>query len=479
MNYWLSDPGFLYVADELAKDRVVFLTGAGISYSLPGQSGSRLPSWRDLMLRLQHDAQRRSSLSAVDLADLHTLLDNDRAPPTSAHFLEAASILAKAVGNDFADIIARETLTKTDVTTATHLAISRCQPRAIITYNYDEGHEAAIKKTALPGDSLWEIILAADPDVAHSEKQIRVTLTPNGMRRKLIKAHGSVREPKSLVLTRESYREVLARRPAYRALLTHLFVNYTVVAVGFGMDDPDFQDSLDMLERDVGGHLGRHVFLTAAPRPPSDGDQAARAAYHTQSADQERRDVLMRRRYGFEPLRCLDYEDVGKILTDLQSSAGPELRAIVEASIDPAIDARGAAHATLSRLSESGALRAIDLIEKRLTSETDDWRAAEWCYSLGRIRPKQPRAKQILQGVIRDRRGVRSLANAVIALVEYADRNDIAWLRSELDAWRASPHPDEGGALDPNQRVRAYFEYAIQKTTAKYAAWNDPAPPTT
>lgn len=455
---WRSDPCFEHVSDELANDRVVFLTGAGISLDLSDDKGRKLPTWGELLQRLQADAASTGVLTARDQADLDCLLEGSPSP-TSAHFLEAATILSAAIGSDFPDRVSDATRSPGHATTDLHRVIHHCNPRAIVTFNYDEGHEAAAKEIE-PMLPAWDLILPADPDLDRSETRIRRALAPDGLRRQLVKAHGSVTEPRSLVLTRESYREVLVRRPAYRALLSHIFVNYTVVAVGFGLDDPDFQMTLDALEREVGGSLRKHVYIT---RRPSSADVV-----------KSRQEVIMRRRFGFEPLFCSSWSELPEMLRDLTIYAGPKLRATVDASVNPSNAKRGEAHSIMARFSASGSARAVELVNQRLSTETDDWRRAEWCYSLGRINPKLPMAKSLLRTCIEERRGIRSMATAVVGFIEHANASDIPWLRAQLALWQSDPHPNAGSPSDPDNRVKVYLEYAIQKTTAKHAAWNGP-----
>ncbi len=465
MTYWRTDPTFEFLSDELAKDRVVFLTGAGISINLKTADGNRLPSWLNLLRNLRSELDSKGQLGREDLDDLNTLLEGEPAPDSS-HFLEAATILANAQGAGFEALVADQTRSGQDATSETHVEIQACAPRAVVTFNYDLGHEAAHKRAAADGED-WTTILAADPDVAGSEAKIRQALKPEGMRRVLVKAHGSVDVPPSLVLTGASYREVLARRPAYRALLNHIMLNFTVVAIGFGMDDPDFQSTLDMIERDIGSSLRKHVYFTlqteATPTDPNEGAKV-RAAL--------RKEIIRKRRFGFVPLKCRNWSDLPLILKDLQTHPGPELlELLVAATADP-IQERSNAHLEMSRLSRSGASRLIGLIEAQLNTTIDDRTRAEYCYSLGRIRPKDQRAKRALKRCIQERHGVKSTANAVIGFIEYADEGDIEWLKEQLEAWEASPPRAAGGKLDPSNRVPVYLKYAIQKTTAKHAPWN-------
>jgi hypothetical protein len=119
-RYWRSQPAFGHLGDELAQDRVVFFTGAGISRELQTHDKGRpLPSWLELLRRLAADAD----VSADDRRDLECLLDDELESPESAHFLEAASILSKAIGTRFQATIAAETREIATSTSLTHRQI--------------------------------------------------------------------------------------------------------------------------------------------------------------------------------------------------------------------------------------------------------------------------------------------------------------------------------------------------------------------
>jgi hypothetical protein len=70
------------------------------------------------------------------------------------------------------------------------------------------------------------------------EKKIRDVLAAGALSNVLIKGHGTQENDESLVLTRESYRELLERNPAYRMLLSQIFLDFTLAVVGLAWTTP-------------------------------------------------------------------------------------------------------------------------------------------------------------------------------------------------------------------------------------------------
>lgn len=44
-----------------------------------------------------------------------------------------------------------------------------------------------------------------------------------------------------MIITRESYRDLIVRYPHYKAFSLQIFMNYLLLIVGFGMSGPDFE----------------------------------------------------------------------------------------------------------------------------------------------------------------------------------------------------------------------------------------------
>src|SRR5205809_4931657 len=84
----------------------------------------------------------------------------------------------------------------------------------------------------------------------------------------LVKAHGSIGvndgRDYSVVLTAESYRDLFVKQPAYRAFLQHVFTNFNMLIVGFGMADPDFDLLLHDVLSQFGSPLQNHVLIRSA-----------------------------------------------------------------------------------------------------------------------------------------------------------------------------------------------------------------------
>src|SRR5262249_41075233 len=144
------------------------------------------------------------------------------------HLIMAASILRSANPREF-DRAFRQAITeKPGSYGETHAALLATQPRGIVTFNYDQAHEAAAKKD--PTLSHFRRILPTD------EGEIVRVLSQRFAEPFLLKAHGSLGVRHELVLTQESYREILAKSPAYRAFFQSLLTNFHFLVVGFGLD---------------------------------------------------------------------------------------------------------------------------------------------------------------------------------------------------------------------------------------------------
>lgn len=70
----------------------------------------------------------------------------------------------------------------------------------------------------------------------------------------LVKMHGSVEQPASLVLTEEDYVRFFARLPALSTMLSGFFATRTLLFVGYSLADPNFR----RLYLEVVGWLGEH-----------------------------------------------------------------------------------------------------------------------------------------------------------------------------------------------------------------------------
>jgi hypothetical protein len=213
------------------------------------------------------------------------------------------------------------------------------------------------------------------------ERKLRAVIAEDFRSRFLLKAHGCISRPKTIVLDRASYREVMARQLGYRAFAHHVLARFSAVIVGFGLNDPDFGDLLQSFEANFGGGVGEHVYIWK----------------RGQREDEEARALVLRRRYGLVCIFVDSFDDVRTVISDARTHMGAQLRNTISATLKRSADVgefrqlRRRAHIELGRLSPAGAGVAAAALIAAVTDATNPVLVrAEAAYSLGKIRPTPP-----------------------------------------------------------------------------------------
>jgi len=211
-SYWEGfDTEQLKLADDLGrkaahKELSLFL-GSGVSVPLG------LPDWRGLLSEVGGEQLEQFS-------------------PAQAP--EIAQRIARNLGGvEFYQKVAAR-LTTTGVAPA-HLPLAGLGVRQAVTTNYDTAYEAALA-TRLGADGFQVLTreLAAQPKPW------------------LLKIHGDVADPKTIVITSDDYTVLKEQRGALHAVVEALLMTSHLLFVGYSMGDPDFVESANRV-RDVRG----------------------------------------------------------------------------------------------------------------------------------------------------------------------------------------------------------------------------------
>ncbi len=458
MTDYHSDLAFLRLCDLVASDRLVCVTGAGISTGLQRDDDQPLPSWWTLL-----DELRTELAPQIDAAghrtDIEELLDGDpatcRAPATGRELILAASLIRAADPATF-DLRFRDLVRpKADTTTDSHLELARLRPRGILTFNYDPAHEVADQQ-ARESPAPARAVL-----VPEQEDELRSHLAANLATPFLLKAHGDLEAGTDapLTLTADDYRELMVRRPSYRAFVQHLLTEFHLLVVGFGLSDPDFD-------------VFANTIVDAYGRPVRDGV----AIFRRGSVPMTRAELRMR--LGLEVLEVDEFAEIPDVLADAGRHAGPELQATVESCLAPTMQARVAAHGALRKLGPSGRALARHELTKRLDAERNEpFRHSEVAFSLGYLADLMDRAveqrerseiKETLMGLVDDATtGTDTKARALTVLRGLLSPPD----QPRIDEWVRRFHPQPG---TPEHRLAAYAGYLQEFIPAKFGS--DPAP---
>jgi hypothetical protein len=377
-----------------AQGRLVVITGAGISSRLMRPNGTRIPNWEKLVEELWSSADE-SRLSKADrrlLAELMPSAERDKLHGDA--LIEASEILRGGFDEgDFEKTIARLCREKRGETSDTHRAIVSIAPAGIITFNYDRAQETAFRER---GVRFEPILYSADARI-----KARLARRRSGAPF-LLKAHGCVSDPASLVLTSSSYREVLSRCRAYRLFLQYVLVHFTVLIVGFALRDRDFDQLLGTLEIELGKPKHQHVFIAGRPAPSPEGkvQQAAWAA--------------LTARFGVDPLYVRDFGRLPALIRSLAEKPGPLIRNLVGRAQSTDKHVREAAHDEMEMLGEVGRrqvraalLAAIDEVA------AEPGRRSELIYALRGVGDGEPEV------------AARLVAEIVRAVNDFASARDL------------------------------------------------------
>ena len=289
--------------------------------------------------------------------------------------IEASELIERAVDKDpdmavnkFYELLALETEEVFDGFDEKHANIVSLHPRGIITFNYDKCHENAFNA----GNSKLSKLLYSDSD------ELKTHLNNNFDETILIKAHGCVSDPNSLVLTSSSYYNVLNTYRTYRAVMQHIMSRFTVLIVGFGLRDRDFDVMLQSLEKDFGSSVQDHIVILEYDKNDTSEKNQLKIAEI----------AALEAQYGIKPLYVKSYDEIPGLLQELQSNEGQWITELTEkaTSLDAGISKP--ARKDLVGLSDIGKTQVKNNLVNALTGDHCSNLASrsEYLYVLGSLR---------------------------------------------------------------------------------------------
>lgn len=447
-----NDPAFLRLCDLVASDRLVCVTGAGISADLRRDDGKKVPTWWRLLDQLRRDLAGPLKASKHRVAIKELLAQKHG---TGRELILAASLLRGLDRKTFDERFRALVRPKAGTTTPSHEQISRLRPRGIVTFNYDPAHEAADRRARGRTAPKRAVLVPEDED------RLRDHLAGNLATPFLLKAHGDLRANRKtpLVLTAEDYRELMVRRPSYRAFVQHLLTEFHLLVVGFGLTDPDFD-------------VFANTIVEAYGKPIRDGV----AIFRRGSLPMTRAEMQLR--LGLQVLEIEKFSEIPKLLRDAREHPGPDLRATLEQCLSPMMQDRVDAHGALRKLGPSGRALARRVLLQQLDRESKDpFRHSEVAFSLGYLADLMDRAveqeerseiKSTLMALVDDHTSsTDTKARALTVLRGLLTPRD----QPRIDAWVLRFQHAPG---TPEHRLAVYARYMQEFIPAKFGS--DPKP---
>lgn len=445
---WVIEPNFVKLCDFVAKGNLICLTGSGISRGLRLKNNSCAPDWNELLHSIMKSVD--ADLSNEERNDLNELLTK-KAP--GENLIEASSILYAKNEDSFLEALANSVDLMPGETSLTHKRILDLHPKGILTYNYDSAHENAIAQNPCGGK--WKIILPSD------NVQIIDLLKHNLNEQFLLKMHGSVDQKSSMVLTRESYRDLFVKYPFYKSFMQQIFTNYHLLIVGFGMSDPDFEMLLQNVFSTFGSPVQEHIVIKHIDTKTS-------------------KDVMYRLRYGLNFLYVDDFCDIPQILEDCTHIPGNDLKDILKNCISDKLELRGKAHSDVRELSVVGKkclANSLDKIirknisQEKLATYDSNTETSEYVYTYGVIARSTKDRKYtdfLIHEVIEKSIYAEPVAHALVHLRDVLEKEDLPFVEQWLTHFKTPHFKEDPKHPDPHNRAYKYCESIYYLLKAKH-----------
>lgn len=203
------------LVSDIARRRAVIVLGSGISRHSKGDGGARPPTWKAFLKKAVEDCPERTDLDPIEKAI------------ETGDYLHACEWLKKRYDEEWIRYL-RQTFSRPAFAPAPiHNQILSLDSRIVFSLNFDDIYERHVNGISHGSHIIKNYY---DPDVAEF-------LRGNG--RYIIKVHGNLNSPDSLIFTQRDYSRARVKHTAFyqafdAALLTHSFV-----FLGSGHSDPD------------------------------------------------------------------------------------------------------------------------------------------------------------------------------------------------------------------------------------------------
>ena len=225
--------------DALKAHRCILFLGSGFS------TAAGYPSWPTLIGNLVDEAAKAHPTKARSLTDYAR---------TEKDLLLVAEYARDQLGPQRYGSILAQLLSKPAKSQPAHIAIAHTKYRAIITTNYDKLLETVVTLELgwQPNTFTYESVAALGSALFKAEPFI-------------LKLHGDISSPSSIVLTSQDYDRLMLVSPFVRSFLQAVFLTYTVLFAGYSLVDPDFQLVRKELQLIFQGTTPTHYALLPDP----------------------------------------------------------------------------------------------------------------------------------------------------------------------------------------------------------------------
>lgn len=231
MSIKLPEP----LLESVRRGRCIAFVGSGLSVA------AGYPTWAELVRELVDDANQ---MPLARPEGLQKFIDRE-------DWITLAEYAQRVLGPNGVRRALKRMLDHPVPTLPPHHAIAGTAFRGVITTNYDRLLEFALNQ-----ERGWHAPTAFGPNAL--DRLAEVLFDPAFF---LFKMHGDIGG--DVVLGSRDYDRMIVRSPHVRAFLMSVFLNYTVLFVGYSLSDPDLYLALRELTLIFENHLPEHYALVA------------------------------------------------------------------------------------------------------------------------------------------------------------------------------------------------------------------------
>lgn len=227
MAYYTHLPDNLL--EQIKLNKCILFVGSGISKKCITTGRKSFPNWFEFLDGFIEWSNSKKSFNKKYFTELKKLLKDGK------YLIVAESLMEQIEESEFTNYLYEVFNAKNIVPSGVHKLISSLPFRGILTTNYDNLIELSIIdfKREIPNIYLNEDILNGK-NIFDDEFFI-------------FKMHGDIKKPKSIVLSYSSYNQIMFNSITYQETLEKIFLEYTVLFIGYGNGDKNIEYLLDRM----------------------------------------------------------------------------------------------------------------------------------------------------------------------------------------------------------------------------------------
>ncbi|MBV9084561.1 MAG: SIR2 family protein [Acidobacteriaceae bacterium] len=226
------------IRSRLSNGDVVLFAGSGLSAQAATDDGQHPPLWAGLLRGMVSWCREQAIIDSETATELNTFIEQGYLIEAGQEIQDVLSESSQ-LGTCLRDVIHCNGAPKIG---KAHALIAELPFRAILTTNYDGFIETAFAirhKTELPRFFRPELMNGVVPEYMKQKPFI-------------VKLHGDLNDPKSIVLGYRQYERLLYDDQTYRYCLETIFGTSSVLFIGFGGSDPDLESIISRVSSFTG-----------------------------------------------------------------------------------------------------------------------------------------------------------------------------------------------------------------------------------